>query len=487
MINQTTKIDRNTPRENTSLAGDKAPGLEQPEVKGARALSLTGNFVWTFGGNAVYALCQWAAIICLAKIGSVEMVGVFALALAVTNPITFLANLQLRVLYVTDQKSKYPFSEILGLRLALAIVAFMIMLAVCRIAGYSKNTTAVILLVGIAFLIDSLSENYYAIAQRVERMDRIAMSQMLRGVLAVLSLGIIVYYTGNLAWAALGLVVGRLLVFLSFDSAPKTFALEGRTGPEHAGGFTQKQMSFWGRILPAWNWRNQVNMLWVAIPLGIASILVSLNVNMPRYFIDHYRGAHELGIFSALTYIPTAVIMVATALGYAVFAQLSRLYSQGQTREFKKLMLKTAAFCGGIGVVTLLISAVAGYRILLVLYKPEYAEHLQLLLWLVSWGAMGAVAACMGYAMTATSHFREQVPLFCGVTLVSIISCFFLVPRFGGLGGAFGALLGMGVQLLGTLFVIYRALRQRSREAQSSSKARQSRMDVVSSVSVETP
>jgi len=463
----------------------ETPTPQKPRATGSRGLSLTSNFVWTFAGNGIYALCQWAAIVCLAKLGSVEMVGIFALALAITNPITFLANLQLRVLYVTDQKSKYPFAQILGLRLVLGAIAFVIMLAVCRVAGYSQNTTIVILLVGVAFLIDSISENYYAIAQRRERMDRIAQSQIYRGLLAVAALGLIVRFTGNLAWAALGLVIGRILVFLTFDTARKTFTLAGSNAASPESTLPPNSF-FWARVAPHWDFRNQVRMLWIAIPLGIASILISVNINMPRYFIEHYRGAHELGIFSALTYIPTAMMMVATALGYAVFTPLSRLYAQGEMRRFKLLAAKAAAFCGGVGLLGLLVCAIAGHRILLILYRPEYAEHLNLLLWLVGWGSIGAVAACLGYAMTATSHFREQVPLFAAVTASSMIACYLLVPRFGGMGGAFGALLAITVQLVGTLVVIYLAIRKRSREVTSHSKARDIAMNVeVSKVGLE--
>ncbi len=477
MLERVTTTESSATEISAPLHTGGSPAPQKPRASGARALSLTSNFVWTFAGNGIYALCQWAAIVCLAKLGSVEMVGVFALALAITNPITFLANLQLRVLYVTDHKSKYPFGEILGLRLMLGAIAFVIMLAVCRAAGYSRNTAAVIMLVGVAFLIDSISENYYAIAQRRERMDRIALSQIFRGFLAVAALALIVRFTGNLAWAALGLVIGRILVFLTFDSARKTFNLAGSESPLVRSGKSEGT-SFWKRVVPQWNLRNQMRMLWVAIPLGIASILISVNINMPRYFIEHFRGPHELGIFSALTYIPTAMMMVATALGYAVFTPLSKLYSQGQVRQFKVLVAKIVAFCAAVGAAGLLICAFAGHRILLILYRPEYAEHVQLLLWLVVWGSIGAVAAILGYAMTATSHFREQVPLFSAVTLSSMIACYFLVPRFGGLGGAFAALLAIIVQLIGTGFVIFRALQLRSREIKVDPAVQRRRLDV---------
>ena len=58
--------------------------------------SLRLNASWTFGGNLVYAACQWGMLVALAKFGSPELVGRFALALAVTAPVYMLTNLQLR-------------------------------------------------------------------------------------------------------------------------------------------------------------------------------------------------------------------------------------------------------------------------------------------------------------------------------------------------------------------------------------------------------
>jgi hypothetical protein len=45
------------------------------------------NFLWTLSGNVVYAACQWGMLVVLAKLGTHQMVGEFALALAITAPI----------------------------------------------------------------------------------------------------------------------------------------------------------------------------------------------------------------------------------------------------------------------------------------------------------------------------------------------------------------------------------------------------------------
>jgi len=73
------------------------------------ALSLRANFSWTFVGNVVYAGCQWGMLVVLAKLGSPETVGLFALGLAVTAPVIQFVNLQLRGAQVTDAAHEYQF------------------------------------------------------------------------------------------------------------------------------------------------------------------------------------------------------------------------------------------------------------------------------------------------------------------------------------------------------------------------------------------
>jgi len=419
-----------------------------------RGLSVRHNFAWTLAGNVTYALSQWLVIVLLAKLGNAEMVGRFALALAVAYPVTYIAHLQLRVVFVTDQESKYPAGDVLGLRLMLAALAMVILLATCKIAGYGSQTTAVILIVGVAQLIDCLSENYFAISQKHERMDRIAKSQILRSTLSLTLVTLALHFTHSLMWGVLGYVISRSTILLTYDSARGTLAL---AGPRQA------KEGFFERIHPYWNLRKQLGMAWIALPLGAVTVLGSLNGNMPRYFIEKTFGPADLGIFSALNYIPIAAVMVCTALGYAAFARLSKLYFAGDLAGFKSVLGKAVAVCGGMGLAGLLGSAVLGRQILTILYRPQYAEHVDLLLWLMAVGAVGCVASCLGCAMSAAGQFRQQVPLFIVVTGSSFVACYFLIPWRGLQGAALAALVSMCVQLIGTIFIVYRALQKRAR------------------------
>jgi O-antigen/teichoic acid export membrane protein len=425
-------------------------------------LSLSRNFAWTLAGNLIYAGCQWAVVVLLAKLGSSEMVGQFALAVAVAFPITRIANLQLRALFVTDHQAKYAFEEMLGLRLILSGVAILTILLTCKVAGYGEQTTRLVLVVGVAQLLDCISENYYGISQRYERMDRIARSLAFRSIPSLAALALAVYYTRNLFWGFVGALFCRALVLLVYDAGRSTFALAGVDPSIRWASMPHHRL--WDRIRPRWNLRNQLQMAWVAFPLAIAGVLVSLNGYLPRYALESYLGRRELGIYAAINFIPSGCFMATIALAYAVFARLSKLFAKGDLAGFRLLVMKTAMIYGGLGAVGFLMSVVAGRGILLIVYSPEYAEHVDLLRWLMIAGTVLCLTTAMQGGLTAARQFRVQVPLFAGVTVISLIGCVVLVPRMGLVGAALAVLISSVVQLCASTSLLFWTMVKRARE-----------------------
>src|SRR5487761_2005637 len=80
-------------------------------------VSMRGNFAWMTIGNAVYAASQWGMVSVLARLGSPEIVGQYALGVAVSTPILMLAQLNLRSVIATDVKREHSFADYRGVRL----------------------------------------------------------------------------------------------------------------------------------------------------------------------------------------------------------------------------------------------------------------------------------------------------------------------------------------------------------------------------------
>ena len=120
-------------------------------------LSLRKNFTWNLAGNIVYAGCQWGILVVLAKLTSPEMVGRFALGLAVTVPVIMLSQLQLRGVQATDARDEYAFGHYLGLRLITTALALVVIVCVVGVTDYTGNTALVILAVGVSKAIESIA------------------------------------------------------------------------------------------------------------------------------------------------------------------------------------------------------------------------------------------------------------------------------------------------------------------------------------------
>ena len=76
-------------------------------------------------------------------------------------------------------------------------------------------------------------------------------------------------------------------------------------------------------VLCSFGHRRGSPVAWTALPVGLVLMLISLSVNVPRYFISHHHGQRELGVYSAIANLMVAGTMVMTALGQAASPRLA--------------------------------------------------------------------------------------------------------------------------------------------------------------------
>lgn len=403
-------------------------------------------------GNGVYALCQWGVLIVLTKLGSTAEVGVFALALAITAPVMMIANMQLRGVQATDARREYSLSDYVAVRLLTALTAFMIVLAIAVFGGFESTTLWVIVLVGIAKAIESLSDVLYGYFQQQEKMQYIAVSMVTRGALSVLVLGVIFYLSQQLSLSLVGMCVAWMCVLLAYDVvvARKLLLVEGGKRGSLVSFATEpfiRRRTYLLRILK------------IAFPLGIVMGMISLNTNIPRYIIEVFLGTEALGIFAALAYTVVAINMFTQALGQAVSPRLAKHFADGNIRTFVQLLLRVIMVNGGIGLAGVVLLSFVGPEILAFLYTPEYATHATLFLVLMATAALMGIASAFGYAMTAARLFRPQVPLFMAVLMSTTLSSYVFIPRLHLYGAVIALTLSCLVQILSSFVILQRSIR----------------------------
>ena len=189
-------------------------------------------------------------------------------------------------------------------------------------------------------------------------------------------------------------------------------------------------------------------------------MLVSLNPNIPRYFIEGYLGTDQLGYFAAITYIMVAGNTVVNALGQSASPRLAKLYADRRVDEYKRLLFRLVIVGIGLGVAGITLVVLVGEYILSLLYSPEYADYNHIFIIVMISAAIGFVSSFLGYSMTAARVFKVQ-PIINGiVTLTSLVVSFFLIPSKGLEGAGYTLIMVSFIQLLGHAIINLHIIRK---------------------------
>lgn len=417
--------------------------IHQPEPS-----SLSINFTWTLVGNAVYSGGQWAMLVLLAKLTRPEIVGQYALGLAIVLPVLMLTSLQLRWVLTTDVHQRRSFGDYLSFRLISTALALVIIFASAWLLGYRWQLKAVILMVGLAQGVEAISDIYYARLQLQDRMEQISKSMITRTVLSAVGLAIAVYFTRSLFWGIAAIILARTAVLSGYDVRGRTHDLT-----ESSQGFFENEA-----LKPCWNPSVQRALLGLSLPLGIIAVLVSLNSSIPRYFIERALGERALGIFSALAFMLAAGSMAVVSLGQSAFTRLAKFHASNDLAGFRTLLGKLLAMGATLGICGIIVAKVAGRELLTVLFRPEYGEHADLLPWIMGAALISYLAQFLGFGMTAAGYYNPQVVLFFVSNLVVGLGSYLLIPRRGLPGAILALFFSAIVQLVGSVIILHKGI-----------------------------
>jgi O-antigen/teichoic acid export membrane protein len=421
-----------------------------------RRLTLRMNFAWTLSGNLIYAASQWGILVMLAKLGTAQMVGEFALALAITAPIVIGTGLSLRGVQATDATAEHHFGDYLSLRIVTTGAAELIIIGVVLFSGYGWHTAGIILVVGLAKGFESISDVFYGLLQQHERMDRIALSMVIKGLLSLAMVAIAMYFRGDVLLGVCGLAAAWALLLILFDARNGAIILRQASGLSTSSDWSSCLRHL---VRVPWRPRSIVSLTMLALPVGIVTALISLNCNIPGYFIQYSLGTRELGIFAALTYPLVAGARIVNALGESAAPRLARYYASGDHKAFCSLLFKLLCLGLSVAIGAVVLIWLVGRPMLLLLYRPEYSDHVGIFLWLGIAAGMGYVTSLLNYAMTAARYLRSQLPVYLIVILATAAGCAALIPQYGLFGAAIAMILATICQGAGSTAVIVHASR----------------------------
>jgi len=400
------------------------------------------------------------------------MVGEYALALAIAGPVVTFLNMKLRAVQASDAKDEFSFADYFGLRILTSVLATLIITLIALRGDREPEVRFTIIILAIAKAFESTSDILFGLQQKNERMDLVSRSIIIKGILSMSAFALGFWLTGKVAGGTSGLALAWLITLLAIDfpNANKTLRASYRKNDS-------EQLKVFYALIPRPRFSRQV--LWsltlLTLPLAFTVTLGSLSNNIPRYFVDHWWGRSELGVYAAMIYPLAASSLMISALAQSATPQLSSSFQNHDYGAFRSLLAKLvllAAIIGGSGIVVVMA---AGKQIITILYGKDYAQYTSIFLWVMVNAALGYLYVFLGTALNAMRHFRVQLPIHVISVALLLGMCWLLVPAHG----LKGALIALTVTAIteATMYVvivyrgIYRATQTNSRFSKYSNSA----------------
>jgi O-antigen/teichoic acid export membrane protein len=429
-----------------SLAALDATLPARPRNDKSRGLSLRRNFSWTFLGSLFYAGTQGLLMVLLSKMSGPEAVGKFSLGLGVTAPIILFTSMQLRSVQATDARREYSPGHYLALRLLMTMFGIGVVALIAFTTGYTAEKAAVVMIIGLAKGVETISDVLFGLLQQRERLDYIAKSTMIKGVVALLAMITTVAVTQSIVWGCFALITSWAAVLLFYDvPAVREMATLTMNTP---GGITPEEA-----LTPRWEWRRLARLAWLSLPLGFVMMMISLNNNIPTYFMDHYQSESDLGIFSVIQYLMLAGTTVVMSLGQSAIPRLAHYYADAQVKPFIGLAFKLLAVSLVMAIAGILVALIGGKQLLTLIFTEEFAKDEHILVLGMLAAGISYLASFAGYTITAARLFRIQPFLFALTAVVTFIACAALIPQDAVRGGIWVMVITNLVQLIGSLMI----------------------------------
>jgi O-antigen/teichoic acid export membrane protein len=374
----------------------------------------------------------------LAKIGTPEFVGQYALALAISGPVMFFCNLQLRAILASDAGYAHGFSDYWRLRVLTAPLAWLVVIAVAFLGRFGLETAIVIAVAGAVKSLETLSDICYGASQRDNRLDLVGKSLSIKGLLSIAAMSLAVWASQSVAFgiACVGVVWAALL--LAYD-IPNVRCCD-RTTALSLGYGNRKGSSHW-------------RLLTIGFPLACSITLLSITISLPSLLVERFLGAGDLGIYAALTSLAWAGTPLINALGQIAMPRFGQLYVAGQNHSLRRAVTKLAGVGTALGAIGILFAWIVGDYAVAILFGEEYSGRADVLVWLMVAVTILYASRFVADALTAVRCTRVQWVAQGASALVVLLGGIAVLPSAGLNGMA--AVLSAALALRGTILVAF--------------------------------
>ncbi|MDC5481202.1 polysaccharide biosynthesis C-terminal domain-containing protein [Acinetobacter baumannii] len=396
-------------------------------------LSLLNKAKFLLSGNILFAFSQWLILIFISHFSDNEAVGAYTYALALVTPVFMLTNLQLRPVVVAEfnLNSNFNYKSYFALRFYSIFLAILVSFLLSFLS--TSNVWKVVLLLGCIKALEAISDIIYAYYNAQGKTKLISLSLTVKSLSLILIFGSLLYFYNLLNIGLIGIILIYVLTLLLIDFRNI--------------GLNKKY--FYLNIV------DFKNIIILALPLGISVMLVALQSNIPRFFLEKFFNLESVGVFSVFYYFIIVGGIVINSICQFISPKFSILFKENKMHELNKLTIQAWGMATFLGISGLIVSITLGEFFVSVLYGSHYLIWIDILNIIMFAGLFTYLSVVNGYLMTSLGLIKIQLPLFLFLTIFTLVLCWTLIPAYGLLGAAWATVASSAAQFILSTLILY--------------------------------
>jgi len=358
------------------------------------------NYIWNSIGNSTWALTSLILLIIVTRINGIQIAGIFSFAFALSMIIHAIAIYGGRIYQVSDIKKEFNDSNYISSRIITSLFSFVLIFLFCLIFKYDIQKTNLILILVLIRMSEVLSDSFYGIFQKNNRLDYVGISMAIKTIFGIIFFTIINLIFNDVVISALTMLFVNIICFIFYD-LPKIKSYE------------KIEIKF-NKII--------ISILITNFFVFLANLLLNINANVFRFIVEINLNDEMLGYFGIMIMIATVMLLMSQFLFQPMILELTKLFNSKNMKKFNKKFVNIGIFTVLLGLLCVLGVYITGPWILKIIYNLDFSIYRILLVFIVIGGTLNALTVMITSVLTIFRKTKIQFCLYL-ITLFFAILC----------------------------------------------------------------
>lgn len=388
------------------------------------------NVLWNMIGTTFNAFNSLFFMMIVTRINGLKSSGVFTLAFSLACLLCLIGGYEGRVYQVTDVKNEYSDVEYIVHRIITCVIMMVIVIFYCFIMKYDTYKFIVTVSLCLMKCFEVFSDVFYGVLQKDDKLYIVGISLFLKSVFSVVAFIAFDLITKNLLISCLVLDLVWIILFLMYD-LPKSKSI------------IQKD---------SYSFLNVLRLFKTGF-FSFAILFLSVYlVNAQKYALDGVVEESLQAIFGMILMPATIISLAGQYLLQPILNTMANLYSNGEKKEFNKIVFKALLLIVAFGVVCVIGAYILGIPVLNILYSVNIVDYKLHLLIIIFGAILYSMSTLLSAALTTVRYTFVQFIVFSISSIIAFVISRILIGQFSIYGAAIAYLITMACQFI--LYVI---------------------------------